>query len=214
MLARLGLMLAVGVMMATSGVRAGAWSAAVWLLLWLRRALGVVLALVVLFAEWGWRPLAALLGQLRHLALVTRLENWLQTLSPYGALAAFIIPTLFLLPLKVLALYFIAHGQKLAALGLLAVAKLGGTALVARLFMLTSPQLMRIAWFARLHDQIMPWKDALYAQIRTSWAWRYGRMLKTKVKQVTRRAWHQWQPRIARLTALARYQLRSTFGRT
>ena len=112
-----------------------------------------------------------------------------------------------LLPLKVLALYFIAHGQKLAALGLLAVAKLGGTALVARLFILTGPQLMRIGWFARLYNLVMPWKDALFAQIRASWAWRYGRMLKSRVRQVTRRAWTAWRPVLVRLAAQARSRL-------
>jgi hypothetical protein len=216
-LARLGLMLAVGAMMAggvlREGARGGLGTIVRLAWVWLRRALGVVLALLVLFAEWGWRPLAALLGQLRRLALVARLENWVQTLPPYGALAAFLIPSLFLLPLKILALYFIAHGQKLAALGLLAVAKLGGTALVARLFILTGPQLMRIPWFARLHDRIMPWKDAVYAQIRTSWAWRYGRMLKSKTKQAWRRAWKEWRPAIGRLVSLARFQLRTLLRR-
>ena len=221
MLARLGLLLVVGAMMAGTAASAGVRSALAWVLRsgwqWLRRALGVALALIVLFAEWGWRPLTALLGQLRRLAPVTRLENWLQMLPPYGALAAFLIPTLFLLPLKVLALYFLAHGQKLAALGVLAVAKLGGTALVARLFILTRPQLMRIAWFARLHDRLMPWKDVLYAQIRTSWAWRYGRLVKSKVKQLMRRwlgRWTaQWRPMLQRMTSLAHYRWRTWFGR-
>ena len=213
MLARLGLMLAVGVLMAGAAGGAGLRLALWFTWLWLRRALGVVLALVVLFAEWGWRPLSALLGQLRRLALVTRLENWLQTLPPYAALAAFAVPTLFLLPLKILALYFIAHDQKLAALGLLAFAKLGGTALVARLFILTGPQLMQIAWAKRLHDAIVPWKNALYAQIRSSWAWRYGRMLKAKVKQTARRAWKQWRPAITRFASLARFQVRTLLRR-
>lgn len=208
MLGRLGLMLAIGAMMVGGAVHASLRVALAWIssvgLLWLRRALGVILALVVLFAEWGWRPLAALLGQLRRLAPIARLENWVQTLSPYAALVAFLLPSLFLLPLKLLALYLIAHGQKLAALGLFAIAKIGGTAIVARLFMLTSPQLLRIAWFARGYHLIMPWKEALFAQIRASWAWRYGRMLKSKVRQLARRAWAAGRPVIARLIQAAR----------
>ena len=213
MLARIGLLLAVGAMLAAQATRAGARLLLGLLWLWLRRALGVVLALVVLFAEWGWRPLAALLGQLRRLALVARLENWIQTLPPYGALAVFAVPTVLLLPLKILALYFVAHGQKLMALGLIGVAKLGGTALVARLFILTGPQLMRIGWFARGYNLIIPWKERLFAQIRASWAWRYGRMLKGKVKQSARRAWTRWRPQAARLLSLARIQVRSWLQR-
>ena len=213
MLARIGLLLTVGVMMAAQAGLAGARLLLGFLWFWLRRALGVVLALVVLFAEWGWRPLAALLGQLRRLALIARLENWIQTLPPYGALAVFTVPSLLLLPLKLLALYFVAHGQKLMALGLIGVAKLGGTALVARLFILTGPQLMRIGWFARGYNLIMPWKERLFAQIRASWAWRYGRMLKGKLKQIARRAWTRWRPQAARLISLARFQVRTWLQR-
>jgi hypothetical protein len=209
MLARIGLLLAVGAMMAAQAAVAGARLLLGFAWLWLRRALGVVLALLVLFAEWGWRPLAALLGQLRRLALVARLENWIQTLPPYGALAVFVVPTLLLLPLKILALYFVAHGQKLTALGLIAVAKLGGTALVARIFILTGPQLMRIDWFARSYNFVMPWKERLFAQIRASWAWRYGRMLKSRVKQTARRVWTRLRPQAARLVSLVRFQLRT-----
>ena len=213
MLARIGLLLTVGVMMAAQAGLAGARLLLGFLWFWLRRALGVVLALVVLFAEWGWRPLAALLGQLRRLAFIARLENWIQTLPPYGALAVFTVPSLLLLPLKLLALYFVAHGQKLMALGLIGVAKLGGTALVARLFILTGPQLMRIGWFARGYNLIMPWKERLFAQIRASWAWRYGRMLKGKLKQIARRAWTRWRPQAARLISLARFQVRTWLQR-
>lgn len=213
MLARIGLLLAVGAMMAAQAAGAGARVLLAFAWLWLRRALGVVLALAVLFAEWGWRPLAELLGQLRRLALIARLENWIQTLPPYGALAVFIVPSLLLLPLKILALYFIAHGQKMIALGLIAVAKLGGTALVARIFILTGPQLMRIGWFARAYNFIMPWKEHVFAQIRASWAWRYGRMFKSRVKQSARRIWTRLRPQAARLVSLARFQLRTWLQR-
>ena len=211
--ARIALLLAVLALMTAQALASGGRTGLRLAVLWLRRAIGVAVALVVLFAEWGWRPLAALLGQLRRLALFARLESWLQTLPPYGALAAFVLPSLFLVPLKVLAIYFIAHGQKLTALGLLAAAKLGGTALVARLYILTGPQLMRIPWFARAYHVVMPWKEAVYAQIRASWAWRYGRMVKGKVKQSTRRAWMRWRPWLAERVALVRYQLRAWLRR-
>ncbi len=41
---------------------------------------------------------------------------------------------------------------------------------------------MRIAWFAQAYNWFVPWKDALFAEIRSSWVWRYGRMLKTRIK--------------------------------
>lgn len=208
MLARIGLLLAAGALTAGQAARAGAGALLAVAWLWLKRVLGVVLALVVLFEEWGWRPLADLLGQLRRLQLIARLENRIQVLPPYAALLVFALPSVCLFPLKLFGLYLIAHGQKLAAIALIGFAKVAGTAIVARLFLLTQPQLMRIGWFARLYNLIMPWKERVFAQIRASWAWRYGRMLKGKVKQALRRFWTQWRPAVVQRLAAARAVLR------
>jgi hypothetical protein len=35
---------------------------------------------------------------------------------------------------------------------------------------------------ARAYNWFIPWKDAVFAQIRSSWVWRYGRMLKRRIK--------------------------------
>ena len=60
----------------------------------------------------------------------------------------FALPTLLLLPLKLLALLLIAKGQVILAGLLFVAAKVVATALIARLFMLTQPALMQIGWFA------------------------------------------------------------------
>ena len=56
---------------------------------------------------------------------------------------------------------------------------------------------MRIGWFARLYEWFVPWKDALFAEIRASWVWRYSRMLKTRIKLAVARAWGRMQPGLA-----------------
>ena len=160
--------------------------------LWVKRALGVLLALIVLFEQWGWRPLLAFFSRLAHLAPIAALERWIAKLPPYGALVAFGLPTVFLLPLKLFALFLIAHGHAFSAAALFVGAKVVGTAVVARLYQLTSPQLMRIGWFKRGHDVLAPRLHTLNEEIRHSWAWRHGRMLKTRVK-------HKLAPLVAAL---------------
>ena len=151
-----------------------------------RLALQSVLALIIVFEEWGWRPLAAGLAQLARLTPIAWLEAQVQRLPPYAALLVFATPSLLLLPLKLLALYLIASGQEVAAAALFVAAKVVGTAIVARLFQLTQPQLMQIGWFARGYGIVMPWKEALTAWVRESWAWRYGRVVKERIRRVTR----------------------------
>lgn len=150
------------------------------------RAIEIPVALLLLFLEWGWKPLSDVLGLIRHLKLVTRFEAWVVTLPPYPSLAVFALPAIAILPLKLAALWLIAHGHTLYAAALFIGAKLVGTALVARLFVLLQPKLMAIGWFKRVYDIVTPWKERLFAAIRQSWAWRHGRIVKTRIARAAR----------------------------
>lgn len=133
--------------------------------------IGPVLALVLIFEEWGWEPLSRLLGYLARLPLWARMEGFITRLPPYGALVAFFVPALMLLPVKLLALYWISRGHAVLGITVVLAAKMLGTAAVARLFALTQPALMRLAWFATLYGHWKPWKDALIARVKNTPTW-------------------------------------------
>lgn len=164
-------------------------------------ALQVIAALIVLFEEWGWKPLSDALARLARYAPIARLERWIAGLGPYPSLFVFALPTTFLAPLKLLAVWLLASGKYWTATSLFVVAKVAATALVARLFTLTKPSLMQIAWFARLYDWFMPWKDAFFAVIRASWPWRYGRMIKNLMRRWVRRIGVRLRPRLIAMIA-------------
>src|SRR6185295_17793281 len=153
------------------------------LLLWrlfrplLAGALQILLALIIVFEEWGWRPLADLLGRLARWRPWARCEVAIARLPPYAALLAFALPTLLLLPLKFVALFLAA--------------KVVATAMVARLFELTQPALMQTGWFAWAHDTVMPWKEALTERVRSSWPWRIGRVWKERLRRHLAVAWRR-----------------------
>ncbi|MGL4395253.1 MAG: hypothetical protein ACRCS9_01820 [Hyphomicrobium sp.] len=171
-------------------------------------ALQIVAALIVLFEEWGWKPLSDLLGWLARFKLIAVLERWIAGLPPYAALVVFALPTTLLLPLKLVAMWLLAKGQVMAAGGLFVGAKIASTALVARIFMLTKPALLRLAWFNRAYSWFIPWKDHLFALIRASWVWRYGRMVKTRVRLDAKRLWTVWRPRALAFVSRVRELLR------
>ena len=134
--------------------------------------IGPVLALILIFEEWGWEPLARLMARLARLPLWGRMEAFIARLPPYGALVAFFAPALMLLPVKLLALYWISRGHTLLGLAVVLAAKMLGTAAVARLFALTRPALMKMPWFARLYGRWVPWKNALIARVKNTPVWR------------------------------------------
>jgi hypothetical protein len=170
-------------------------------------------ALILLFEEWGWRPLVELLGQLSRFAPWARLERFIAGLPPYGALAVLALPTSLLFPLKFVAIYLLAQGHAFSAGALFVAAKIASTALIARIFILTKPALMRIGWFQRAHDWLMPWKEHLFAIIRASWAWRYGRMVKNRVRLEAKQAWVRWKPRLVAIWAEWRPRLEMVWAR-
>ncbi len=138
---------------------------------WLDALLGVLLLPVVLFEEWGWDALQAVAAWLARVLRLQALERWLVALPPYGALAMLLLPSIAILPIKLLGVWLLAKGQWLASLLLVGTAKIAGTAVLARLFALLKPQLMTIAWFARGFEAWTAWKNRWLAALRATAAW-------------------------------------------
>jgi hypothetical protein len=159
----------------------------------------VLAALIILFEEWGWRPLSEFIARLAKYAPIAAVERWIAGLPPYPALFVIALPTTLLLPLKFVAVWLLANEHFATATALFFGAKLASTALIARVFLLTKPALMQIGWFAGAYNWFVPWKDALFAKIRSSWVWRYGRMLKNRVRLEINRAWARLKPQVAAL---------------
>ena len=95
------------------GLSAGAFLRLAWLVL--QRAGGVALALVVLFEQWGGRPLSAVLARLARFAPIAACERVIAGLPPTAALLVFGLPVVRLGPLKLAALYLITTGHAASA---------------------------------------------------------------------------------------------------
>ena len=111
-------------------------------------ALGLV-ALWLLFEEFGWRPLAAWLGKLAQWPPWARVERRIAAASPRAALACFLLPAAMLLPVKLIALHLMQAGRPVAGMSVIVAAKLIGTALGGRIYLLARPALMTMPRFAR-----------------------------------------------------------------
>jgi hypothetical protein len=157
------------------------WSALKTLARW-------AVALLILFEEWGWRPLARGLGRVLRWTALERLERRIAALGPHVALIVLCVPALALLPIKIGAWWLIGLGRILPGLTLLMAGKVLGTAVVARLFLLTRPQLMRLGWFARGYRRWIAWKRRVIAGQLESAGWSAARGLASRL-----RTW--WPPR-------------------
>jgi hypothetical protein len=128
-------------------------------------------AILLLFQEWLWHASKRWLAYLPLLPFIARLEAWVESLPPYAALSIFLLPSLLLLPVKILALVSIAHGHPTLGLLIVLSAKVLGTTLVARLYTLTKRALTSLAWFVRWRDALLRFKDRMISQLRATLAW-------------------------------------------
>lgn len=143
---------------------------------------------VLMFEEWGWEPLARCAAQVARLPVWGAVERRIRALPPWAAVAAFGLPVLMLLPLKLFGLFLLGNGHPMSALGLLMSAKVVGTAIVARLFQLVQPALMEIPLFARWYPPWIDWKNALLARVRGTSPWR-GMVA---AREGLRSLWRRW----------------------
>ena len=146
-------------------------------LLWrgLRGLLLGLAALWLLFEEWGWRPLAAALGRLAAWPPVARLEARVRGSAPRIALSLFLAPAALLLPVKLMALGLFHAGRPGLGMVVIVAAKVIGTAIGGRLFVLTEPQLMQFPVFARV---LVWWRETharIAAALQRTLAWRAAR---------------------------------------
>jgi hypothetical protein len=154
----------------------------VFKLLW-RAIRGVMLALAALvlaIEEWGWRPLTAWAARLAKWPPLARLEAHIRGVSPLTALFLFLVPAVLLFPVKLLALWIIHMGRATLGIVVIVAAKLIGTALVGRLFILTEPQLMQYPWFARALGWWRRTKLRVKEAVRNSAGWQAASRLRRR----------------------------------
>ncbi len=132
----------------------------------------LIAATLILLEDWLWDDLARLAAAIGRLPVFHQVEALIISLPAYAALILFIVPSALLIPVKLLALYFISHGHAISGFVTIVLAKIAGTALVARLFILTKPKLLQIRWFAWAYERFVAFKARVYAAIKSTAVYR------------------------------------------
>lgn len=153
-----------------------------------RGAFTLLAALWIFLEELVWDAMQACMAWIGRLPGVRWCEARIAGLPPYAALVAFLIPAAILLPFKLVAFWLIARGHGLLGLQVFVLAKIVGTAFLARIFALTKPALLTIGWFARLYAAFTAWRDRVYAYVKSLPAWQAARAGIARVREAAR-AW-------------------------
>lgn len=125
----------------------------------LRRTLSlplmVLAALLILFEDFVWARVTALVAVLARLRLVARAEAWVLTCGRHTTLALFAVPIACLIPFKLFAVWLIATGHIGSGILVIIAAKVTGTAISARLFVIAKPKLMTFETFVKVYNAVL-----------------------------------------------------------
>jgi len=157
--------------------------------------------LILVWEETVWRWAKALGALVARLPLMAAVERVVARLDARLVFLLFLIPMALLFPLKLLALWLIATGRPLSGIGVVVAAKMLGTAVSARLYVVAEPRLMEIRAFVWLHGKITGWLRAAHEFLDASPGW-----------QAARRALHALKGSLRAMVAPLRAVLRSRAG--
>lgn len=152
----------------------------------LKPPLLVLAFLLLLWEETVWRWSKALGALVARIPVMAALERLVARLDARLVFLLFLIPMGLLFPLKILALWLIATGQPLIGLAVVFLAKVVGTAVSARLYVIAEPRLMEIRAFVWMHGLVTGWLRAAHAFLDASPGWQAVRRAVAQVKHAVK----------------------------
>ena len=182
---------------------------------WLKRLLTppliVLAALLMGVEELLWERLKWLTAWVARCPPIRWYESAILRLPPYPMMVVFLLPATILIPVKLLAVYWLTQGYWLLSLAVILGAKVLGTAIVARSYVICHPKLMAIDWFRWLHDWLIATRDRLYAAVKAMPLYLAVRARLSALKKAARRVLHKLRGRRglwARWRAIRRWHRR------
>lgn len=114
-----------------------------------------VATLFIFFEEWLWFRLLKVMKAIAALPVIRNLENVLRNQNKWVSLAAFIIPELSFIPVKLGVVWLMGNNHAFFGVILFIAAKITGTALFAWMWEVTSPQITKFAWICWIRDKVL-----------------------------------------------------------
>ena len=105
------------------------------------------------------------MARLGAVRFIHAIEQRIIALPPRWALFAFLLPSLILVPAKLIGLHAMTAGHWLIGGGVFLLAKFAGMALFSRIFNLTRPALLQLKWFALLYTKVMYYRNRIHAYL-------------------------------------------------
>ncbi|MBI3583753.1 MAG: hypothetical protein HY096_07375 [Nitrospinae bacterium] len=143
----------------------------------------ILAALLIVFEEWVWDSILAVMARFGRLRLIHRFEEFIAKQHQYLLLVFFCFPFFIMMPAKLYGLYLIADGKVAKGVTIFILAKGLITALVTRLFVISKDKLLLIKVFAVSYHWLIEKKEWVYAELNQLPAWQVTKRKVAEIKQ-------------------------------
>jgi hypothetical protein len=153
------------------------------------------IAIWILVAFWMleellWDALNWIEERTAFLRLVRIIEQWVAARTPWQAAFLMLTPAAVLFPAKILGLWLLTSGHTVAGLGLILLAKVIGTAIVARMYRLCKDALLTLSWFAWGHRLVLRFSTWVHTTEAWQTAVRWKAVFRGQAREFMKRlAW-------------------------
>lgn len=140
-----------------------------------------LLAIFFLIEEFIWDSTGRFMAKLGAIHVIHAIEKYISSLTAYPAMLVFLLPSLTLIPAKLIGLHAIANGHVVLGSVIFLTAKVVGMAFFSRIFNLTKPALLQLVWFQHIYDWVMKYRNQIHAYLDK---WESYQRIKHRVKSL------------------------------
>lgn len=128
----------------------------------------ILAIIIVSFEEYIWRYVSVFVTACRNNRYLNALGLFIQDCAPYIAATFFLIPIILLIPLKILAVFLLAHGHFILGTILYLAIKIIGATIAKWIYSYAQHSLRKIVWFEYIITLIMKISKAVKNKLHTN----------------------------------------------
>lgn len=147
---------------------------------WAKYHFVLVATAILLFEEFVWFSLLALMTKIGHLPVFKQIEAWMGGLGKWGSLGLFVLPGAALFPVKIFAMWLMGANHPVLGAATFVLAKIVGTALFARIYTIAEPKVMQF-------ERLRKWRDAFLRLRKKLHDWLHEQPFYVKTKVLVAR---------------------------
>lgn len=138
-------------------------------------------AIFLYFQEWFWNAAKPIIEKISVYKIIQVVEDWVKKLNPACSLLLFVFPAAVVQIAEIWGLKISASGSPFLGTSVYLLAKIFGFMAISRIYYVTKPKTMQIAWFKAFIDWFLKIKGIVYAKLEEVGVWKLIKRMRLRL---------------------------------